>query len=164
MTRLRGAALLALLIGALAAPGCGGASSASPDRSSASVSAGPAATRAGSPERAVTTWWRALQGGDVAAAARALPGEPSLRQGLPVLSALARFLKLEVVAVHRSGRHAVVYTLVVVSRRVGRRRLVKALALPQGFPLVRDGTGWRLQDSFFLTRVGGSVLQATRGG
>jgi len=118
---------------------------------------------AGSPERALAAWWRALQTLDERGAQRLLPegSGKRLKPVLPLLYLTALALRLRVVEVHRTGRRAVVYTEMAGLRPIGARRYVESLSILQGFSMVRNRGGWRLGDDYFFDRIGSALVRAT---
>lgn len=121
---------------------------------------------AGSPEKALAAWWRALQTANVNGARRLLPkgSEKRLEPGLPLLFVVTKPVTLRLVEVERAGRRAVVYAELVAFRPIGSRRRVELTSVPQGFPMVEDRAGWRLSDGYFFDRIGTALVRAARTG
>ena len=121
---------------------------------------------AGSPQRSLLAWWRALQSGDRAGVRAALPrGAEGALANLPALASVGVRLRPSIVDVERHGRRAVVYTEMVVRRPIGTPRLAPAVRIPQAFALERRGGRWRLRDAYPLDRLVRAVLRTiTRAG
>lgn len=149
-------ALVAALLLAVVAAGCGEGHD-SPRGHARMVPAGAVASLPpGSPQRAFIGWWRALQTGDRKGAAQLLPvaNKSRLVANLPFLSLMSMLIRPRIVSVERTGGRAVVYTELVRTRRIGRNRVTDDVPLPQGFALRLYRGGWRLTDSFFFVRAG----------
>lgn len=160
MSAVRHAACLAGACAALLAAGCG---SEPPATVSGSDLVVPLSVirqlPAGSPQRALLAWWRALQSGDLARVRAALPrGTEGVLASFPARGFLG--VRLSIVDVERRGRHAVVYAEMVVRRPIGTTRLAPAARIPQAFALaLRDGR-WRLRDAYPLDRLAHAVLRS----
>jgi hypothetical protein len=110
---------------------------------------------AGTPERTVLEWFRALQDGDVGRAAAfysaglGVDAQRIARERRTATRFFNRFSLSGVVDVTRSGERATVFTELAAGWAAPNGR-GQEIRRPQSFTLAREDSGWRLVDDLFL--------------
>jgi hypothetical protein len=120
---------------------------------------------AGSPQRALLTWWRDVQFSNQVGYLDFL--KPSVAQRelqartaglyLALLSGQLQPAKLEITGVDSRANLATVYARMIVHQPIGTRRYVTTTR-PQAFSLERVDGRWRLVDDYFVRLIIGPEL------
>jgi hypothetical protein len=111
----------------------------------------------GSPQRALLSWWRAMQFADqsnyvdsyVLPVRRLLQADPRMPQVLAALSGQLRTVRPLVRGAELRANRATIYTKVAYRTPVGSQRYVTSL-VPKAFTLVLRQGRWRLVDDGFV--------------
>ena len=161
--RLSGVTLCLCLTVVLASAGCRGNGQAKPLKlpgpSVQLVSPTDVAKyRPGTPERALLSWWREAQYGNLTGFLNGFSGavrvklesSPKLTDVLVRFSNTIQTARPQIETVSRGRLLATVFTSVEFRQAVGARRYI-ATTTPQAFAMVREGQ-WRLADDYFVRR------------
>jgi hypothetical protein len=154
--------LLCLMVG-LGTAGCGGNGQARPLKLPGPAiqlmtAADVAKYKPGTPERALLSWWRQTQYGNLSGFLNGFSGEvraklqssPKLTDVLVRFSNTIQTARPQIESVTRGALLATVFTSVEFRQAVGARRYI-ATTTPQAFAMVHEGE-WRLVDDYFVLR------------
>lgn len=171
---LRKAFAGAVVVTALLLAGCGGGEDPPPpgSPSAAEFLITPAAVNAepaGSPQRALLSWWRSIQYNDFEGylAALAAPlrsqrqGDPRAQRDLTLVAGELIRSQPKISDVEEESSTATVFTRIETRQPIGATRFTTT-SNPQGFTLVREGGEWKIADDYFVTSRANATRKALR--
>ncbi len=154
--------------------GCGGGDDPPPpgSPSAAEFLITPAAIRAepaGSPERALLSWWRSIQYNDFEGYVDALAaplqsqrrGDARAQRDLTLAAGELIRSQPKVGDVEEEGARATVYTRIETRQPIGATRFTTS-SNPQGFTLVREDGEWKIADDYFVTSRADGIRKALK--